>query len=171
MRRTGKHGMAALLVASMFLLMGCTGGSGVLDSVFGSGKKIVGKDIAMQEITEFYYTYSTSTDPPHYQRYHFSVKDGKHVFYHEQREGDHWPLKEKDITVSGTKELSDEEWATFFDLIKGGTVEKRKEDYGSGGSGPWLFLYWKGDRGKYQEFSFASWDAKTSFETFCVALR
>lgn len=155
------------IVISVFFLMGCAEG-GPLSM---SSKKIVGKDIAMEDITEFYYTYSSSTNPPQYQRYHFSVKDGKHLFYHEKREGHRWPLQEKDITISGAKKLSNEEWDAFFACVKDGTVEKRKEHLESGSAGPWLFLYWKGDGSKYQEFSFASPEAKTSFEKLCLALK
>jgi len=54
--------------------------------------------------------------------------------------------------------------------VKGGKVEKRKEHLESGGSGPWLYLYWKGDKAKIQEFSFANLGKKTSFEEFCVKL-
>ena len=50
-------------------------------------------------------------------------------------------------------------------------VEKRKEHLESGSSGPWLFLYWNGDRSKYQEFSFPSWGARKSFEEYCVRLK
>ncbi|MBQ8919466.1 MAG: hypothetical protein IJ056_05115 [Acidaminococcaceae bacterium] len=159
--------IAVALTVSVLFLMGCTGGG----SFFMKDKLIVGKDIAMQDITEFYYTYDASTFPPRFQRYRFSVKDGKHLFYHEKREGKTWPLREKHITVSGTKELSDEEWAKFFACVKDGIVEKRKEHLEDGDAGPWLFLYWKGDRGKYQEFSFVHLGARKEFEELCVTLK
>ena len=41
-----------------------------------SGEKTVGRDIKIDDITEFYYTYSSSTNPPDYQRYRFYVEDG-----------------------------------------------------------------------------------------------
>jgi hypothetical protein len=164
--------IAAVLLVSVCFLMGCTGeAKSISDLLPGNGPKVVGQDIKMGDITEFYFTYSSSTNPPEFQRYHFSVKDGVHRFYHEKREGNHWPLRETDITVSGTKELSQDDWQTFFNYIKDGKVEKRKEHLESGGRGPWLFLYWKGDKGKFQEFAFPSWSAQKSFEDFCIKLK
>ena len=168
-----RYGMiAAVLLFSFCFLTGCTGGGkSFSDLLPGNGPKTVGTEVKMEDITEFYFTYSSSTNPPRYQRYHLYVKDGLYQFYHEKREGNHWPLREKDITVSGTKELSLEEWQTFFNFIKGGNVEKRKEHLESGSSGPWLFLYWKGDKGTIQEYSFPSLAVKKTFEDFCVKLK
>lgn len=135
------------------------------------GKLVVGKNIAFADITEFYYTRSSSTNPPDYQRYHFLVQDGAGTFYHEKREGNHWPLTEEDVTLSGTVELSQQELETFFTLLKDGQVVKREEAQATGGSGPWLYLYWTGDRGKYQAFSFSSWQAQRDFEAFCIRLQ
>ena len=131
----------------------------------------VGTDVALGDVTDFYYTYSTSTAPPHYQRYRFYVDGRKYLFYHETREGGGWPQTEKDITDSGSRPLSKAEWAEFFECLKGGTVENRKEHLEDGDAGPWLFLYWKGDHGKCQEFSFASPAARFAFEELCVRLR
>ena len=136
-----------------------------------NGVMTVGADIAQEDITDFYFTYDSSTNPPFFQRYRFYEDNGAHWFYHEKREGRHWPLREKDITVSGSVKLTDEQWAAFFDLVKGGKVEKRKEHTESGGRGPWLFLYWKGDRGKYQEFAFSSWGVQKAFEVYCIKLK
>ena len=80
-------------------------------------------------------------------------------------------MRESDITVAGSLQLSDAQWSNFIDLLKNGKAEKRKEHLEDGGRGPWLFLYWKGDKDKNQEFTFASWEAKTAFEEFCVALK
>ena len=163
--------IAAALVVPFFLMMGYAGASwSFSDILSGNGPKTVGTDIAMKDITEFYYTYATSTNPPNYQRYHFYIKDGAYMFYHEKREGKHWPLTEKDISVSGRKVLSQEEWKTFFNCVNGGKVEKRKEHLESGGSGPWLFLYWKGDKSKIQEFTFANRNKKVFFEEMCIKL-
>ena len=52
---------AVLSVLILILITGCT----MLN------KKYVGKNISNDDIQEFYYTYSTSTFPPEYQRYHF----------------------------------------------------------------------------------------------------
>ena len=164
--------IAVALVVPFFLLTGCAGASWSFSDILpGNGPKIVGTDVKIDDITEFYFTYDSSTNPPQFQRYRFSVKDGAYLFYHEKREGNHWPLREKDITVSGTKELSLEEWKTFFDYLKDGKVEKRKEHLESGGRGPWLFLYWKGDKSKIQEFSFANYGKQISFEKFCIKLK
>ena len=73
--------------------------------------------------------------------------------------------------MAGSLNLSDTQWSKFFDLLKGGKVEKRKEHLESGGRGPWLFLYWKGDKSENQEFTFASWEAKAAFEEYCVDLK
>ena len=131
----------------------------------------VGKDISIGDVTDFYYTYSTSTNPPEFQRYRFYLKEGKPTFYHEKREGNRWPLTEQDVTVSGGRQLSEQEWVEFFDALKGGTVRNREEHTESGGSGPWLFLYWKGDRSKCQEFSFANYGARQAFESLCSRLK
>lgn len=135
------------------------------------GELTVGTDIAPGDITEFYYTYSASTDPPVYRRYRFYAEDGKTCFSHEVREGDHWPLREEDISVSGTKELTPEEWGEFLDCVKGGAVKKRAEDPADGSSGPWLYLYWTGDRGEYQEFSFPAYGDRLAFEALCLRLK
>ena len=137
----------------------------------GRRERVVGKDIALESITEFYYTHSSSTYPPDYQRYRFYVEEGTYKFYHEKREGTDWPLTESHITGSGSIELSEKEWAEFLNLLKGGAVKKRNPSFESGGSGPWLYLYWKGDRSKYQEFSFASEEMRSSFEHISMELR
>ncbi|MBO4686022.1 MAG: hypothetical protein J5628_05150 [Lachnospiraceae bacterium] len=141
--------------------------------LFGLLKKefVVGKDIAKEDILQFYFTYDSSTYPPEFQRYRFYTEGGKLLFYHEKREGDHWPLSESDATVTGTRELSAAEWDTMFSFLCGGTARAREEHLESGGRGPWLFLYWKGDRGKIQEFTFASYEKQREFEAFCVALK
>ena len=161
------YGAAAVIV--VFLLLYWTG-------VIGGGSlfvrsKTVGKDIELSKVQQFYFTYSTSTNPPHYQRYRFYVEDGKYWFYHEQREGDHWPLTEDDVTVSGTRELSLMEREAFWDLLKGGKVVKRELDITTGRAGPWLYIYWDGDRGEWQQFSFADPGLVLEFEDFCEGLK
>jgi len=163
--------VTAVLLVFLLILMGCTGGKTMASPFLVKNKAVVGNDIVAEDITEFYYTYATSTNPPRYQRYRFYVKESSYLFYHEKREGNHWPLTEKDITVSGTKELSKDQWTAFFNCVKGGNVKKREESTEDGGHGPWLFLYWKGDRSEYQQFSFASVEKKKSFEELCSMLK
>ena len=158
----------ALCMMALLLLSGCA--SKPASPKAGKGEKLVGTDIAIGDVTEFYYTVDASTDPPHYQRYRFYVEDGKRFFFHQKREGDHWPLTENDATVTGTVELTDAEWEKFFDCLRGGTVVKREESLDSGGRGPWLYLYWNGDKSKYQEFSFASLAERSAFEELCEEL-
>ena len=164
--------VCAALFLTVFLLAGCSAkpDTDVQTPTAGRGEKLVGTDVKPEDVTEFYYTYSTSTDPPHYQRYRFYTEDGKRFFFHEKREGDHWPLTEDDATVSGTVELTEAEWKAFFDCLKGGTVKKREENLESGRAGPWLYLYWNGDKGKYQEFTFESYGARCDFEELCEGL-
>ena len=131
---------------------------------------IVGTDIDYDAVGDFYYTYETSTFPPEYQRYRFYVEDGKRWFFHERREGERFPLEEADITATGTLELTDDQWARFCECVEGGTVKAREELLEDGASGPWLYLYWDGDEGRYQEFAFASYGALLDFEAFCEEL-
>ena len=165
-------GVITGIIILLFLTKGVDGRENMtnLISLFGN-KKIVGKNIAISDITEFYYTYATSTNPPDYQRYHFYIKNGEYFFYHEKREGKHWPLRENDKTVFGTVKLSEAEWTIFFDYLKGGKVKNREESLDCGDSGPWLYLYWKGDKSKCQEFSFESFEKKAAFEDFCLKLK
>ena len=139
--------------------------------VLSNRTKTVGKNIKEDDFLEFYYTYSSTVNPPEFQRYRIYIENGKRMFYHEKREGDKVFLTEEDITVSGETELTSEEWTEFWDLISGGTVANRKENAAAGGGGPWLYLYWKGDRNKCQEFTFADPEKKADFEEFCVSLK
>ncbi len=152
---------AALLTLALISMPGC-----MLKSEF-----TVGKDIKQADFTEFYYTVDSSTYPPEFQRYRFYTENGKYYFYHEKREGDHWPLTEADATIKGSIELTPDEWSVFWKLIEGGTVIRRSVSTDSGGRGPWLYLYWKKDRDEYQEFSFESYDKEGEFESFCEELR
>lgn len=131
----------------------------------------VGKNIKSADITEVYFTRSSSVNPPYYQRYRIYTENGKYMFYHEKREGDTFPLTEKDITVSGSFELSEEEKSSLFDCLDGGKVRKRTESVDSGSDGPWVYLYWKGDKSKYQELSFASYDKEAKYEALCEKLK
>ena len=143
----------------------------VLGLMLLNSTKTVGKNIKEDDFNEFYYTYSTTVNPPEFQRYRIYTENGKRMFYHEKREGDRVFLTEEDITVAGSKELSPEEWKTFWNLISEGTVKNRREKITAGGAGPWLYLYWNGDKDKCQEFTFADFEKKTEFEEFCVGLK
>lgn len=133
--------------------------------------KTVGKTVKEGDFKEFYYTYSTTVNPPEFQRYRIYIENGKRMFYHEKREGDKVFLTEEDITVSGETELTSEEWEAFWSYLSGGTVENRKESADSGSSGPWLYLYWNGDKNKCQKFIFADSEKETEFEAFCAGLK
>lgn len=160
---------AILLVTAGILLPGCSGAQDTASDtpVIKAGSRTVKPD----DITEFYWTTASSTFPPNYQRYRFYIEDGVKYFFHETREGTQFPLQEEDITASGTKTLSDEEWDTFCRLLGGGTVKAREEDLSAGDSGPWLYLYWKNDNGTIQEYSFPDYAAQKTFESFCISLK
>ena len=182
---------AALLAATVLAAAGCsvisgvsatgTGGSvgtGGADGPVslpqpGKSAYVVGTDISAEDITDFYYTYENINYNAFYQRYRFYTEDGKHLFFHETRErkDDYGPATDKDTTMIGTFELTDEEWAAFFDFLKGGKVINRVESAESGDRGPWLYLYWKGDPSEYQQFSFESAGTVLAFEEFCATLR
>ena len=132
----------------------------------------VGEDILAEDILEFYWTYDASTYPPEFLRYRLYAADEGYMFYCEKREGDHWPLTEADISFALTVPLAPEEWTFFFDCLRGGRVRAREDllDDGDGDSGPWLYLYWRGDPGECQEFTFASWEKQESFEQMCQAM-
>ena len=152
---------AVLSILILILITGCT--------MFN--KKYVGKNISNDDIQEFYYTYSTSTFPPEYQRYHFYKENGNLYFYHDYRSGETFPLTEKDTKQSGKILLDQDTAKQFYALLENGVVEKRKERLESGSAGPWLYLYWENDKGKYQEFSFESYTKLKEFEEFCKALK
>ena len=147
----------------IFLLM-CVPAAGVCAEIS------VGTDITAEDITDFYYTYSTSTDPPFYQRYRFYMEDGKKLFYHETREGGGWPQTEEDITLSGTVILTEADWSAFFACICNGEVNPHNDEILDGDSGPWMYLYWTGDEGQHQEFTFASPEKRFEFEKLCSRL-
>lgn len=72
----------------------------VLGWVLSNNPKIVGKTIKESDFKEFYYTYSSTTNPPEFQRYRIYIENGKRMFYHEKREGDNVFLTEEDIIFS-----------------------------------------------------------------------
>ncbi len=161
-----------LLAISMmlaFLAAGCVtiGGTGRT-----AGARVVGEDIQIGDITEFYYTYENINYNAFYQRYRFYTEDGKHMFFHETRErkDDYGPATEEDTTLTGTAELTDEQWSEFFRAVSGGEVRKRTDSAESGSRGPWMYIYWNGDQSKYQKYSFPSYAEQKAFEEFCASL-
>ena len=94
------------------------------------------------------------------------------MFFHETRErfGDYDPTTEKDITKSGIFELSREEWKNAFRLLEDGMVSRKKEDKGTGSSGPWTYIYLNNNRNELQEYTFSSFAARQNFENFCLKM-
>lgn len=136
------------------------------------GKMIVGDDILSENIKEFYYTYENINYDASYLRYRFHIENGKHMFFFEKRErpNDYGPATEDDTVAKGDIELTDEQWSEFYNMISGGIVKKREENADSGDCGPWLYLYWEGDKDKYQEFTFESVSKELEFEDYCSKL-
>ena len=166
-----------LIILSVLLLgllmAGCGSGKEQETVALFSGGKTVGKDILKEDITDFYFTEQNINFDAFYQRYRFYAEDGKYYFFHETRErkNDYGWCTEDDTTLIGTLELTDAQWSAFYDIVSGGTVTARKESADAGGSGPWYYLYWKNDRSKYQEYSFASYENEKKFEEYCISLR
>ena len=154
-----------IIVLSAFAVLSLCG-CGMFSSV-----KTVGKNITHEDITEFWYTESSSAYPPDFQRYHFYRENEDWLFYHEKREGNVWPLTEAYITDSGTLVLNEKQKSELFELVDHGTVRKRSENTSAGSGGPWLYLYWKKDRSLEQEFSFESLRKQNDFVLFCEKLK
>ncbi|MBQ6019603.1 MAG: hypothetical protein IJL26_05415 [Clostridia bacterium] len=162
-----------LLCLPIALLVGGCGGRGS-KGLFSALKpeKVVGDDIQAEDITEFVYTFENINYNAKYRRYRFFTEDGKYLFFHETRErpDEYGPTTPEDTTASGTVELTGEEWDSFFETLRGGTVRKRKDGTETGGYGPWTYLYWKNDKNKYRQFEFRDPSARFAFEALCVSL-
>jgi len=145
---------------------------GLFDSIRNSGSKTVGKDITSADITEFFYTEENINFNAYYLRYRFFIRDGKKYFFYDERkrDGEYGPAAEADRIMYGYYEIPDDTWNEFYETIKDGTVVKRTVSTASGDSGPWTYLYWSGDKGKIQEYSFASQQAEDSFLEICRRL-
>ena len=172
-RVSGKHIVlgcfAAALMLALLLFAGERDMGLVLRMTLGR-PLTVGNHIAAESISEFYYTLSTSTDPPHYQRYRFYLQDGSWQLFCETREGQSWPLTEKDITHSAAVSLSDADTAELMRCLQGGAVTRRGSGTETGGREPALYLYWQQDGGEYQQFSFAGYEQRSAFEALCARL-
>ena len=168
-----KKGLTAIVgLLFVAILAGCGAKGKSSDTPMTGSGKIIGKDIQTEDITDFYYTKENINYDAFYQRYRFYVEEGKRYFFHETRErkNDYGPCTEEDTTQSGTIELTEDQWSGFTDLVSGGTVKAREDSADSGGSGPWLYLYWTNDQGKYQQFAFDSYETRTRFEEYCRSL-
>ena len=78
---------------------------------------------------------------------------------------------EKQYRVSGTVELTEEQWTAFCDLVDGGIASTREESLDDGDAGPWLFIYWRGGEEESREFRFATAGTVMAFEAFCAGLK
>ena len=79
-------------------------------------------------------------------------------------------MSEDDITKFCDVDLTDAQRDEFFSYITNGKVTKREESADSGDSGPWLFIYWDGDKDEYQVYSFESYAKQKEFEAFSESL-
>ncbi len=131
-----------------------------------------GSGFSAEDITDFYYTYNWIGYNAEYLRYRFYADDGKYFFFHESRgtRDDYGWNTEDDVISSGTVELTEEQWAAFFTCLKGGTVKSRSEEVLDGDSGPWMYLYLKGDDPAGLEYAFPSQAARSDFAEFCEGL-
>lgn len=125
-----------------------------------------------ENFMDFYYTVENINYNAFYQRYRVYEEDGKHMFFHETRqvEDDYGPATEKDTTLKGSFELTDEEWKEFLGLLERGNASPREEDPVDGDSGPWLYLYLKDGDPEGYEFSFSSYGDLKEFEDWCARL-
>ena len=130
---------------------------------------MVGKNINLKDVSEFYYTYSATTNPAEYERYHFYIENSKYMFFHQIREADHLPLTEEDAIETQNIELTDEQWQQFFSYLEGGKVTKRTESIDTGTKTS-LYLYWNKDKAKYNEFTFETYTKNLEFKKFCNEL-
>ena len=131
---------------------------------------VVGKNISLDEITQFHCVRDSSVYPPVYTAYHFCIENGSAQFEYETREGNSWPLTEEDIAILAAKDLTQEEWDELCSFLEGGHVKKEDEDLVDGDDGPWFTLYWDRDRSEYRTFSFATDESRRSFEEYCEHL-
>ena len=165
--------LTALVVS---LCAGCSGNNGASESASTgrterSGKYEVGEGIPKEDITEFTYTISNSTNPPRYEQYRFFMEDGAYrfSFVQENVAGDTGSRSGELASASGTLELTDTEWDELYDCLEGGSAKKKEEDRNAetGGTYYTYQLYWNGDREKYRKFSFASSRRESEFEALC----
>ena len=167
-KNTSKKGKYFIMGAMVFIVVVLV--AAIFYIQLDKKERVVGNDISLNSITDFYYTHSTSTNPPTYHRYRFYVDEGTYKFYHEKREGDAWPLTESYITQSGTIDLTNEQWNEFLNYLNNGIVNKRNPKLETESTILSLYIYWNGDKGKYQVFSFESLNEKNAFLEYCENL-
>lgn len=128
--------------------------------------KTAGRDFGSEDLNEFHYTYCFTGYPPEYLKYKLYTEDGRHMFYYEWRDESTFSFSlEGPPTAGCTEELTDEQWQEFWSCLEGGTVKSRSENNADGGDGgPEFYLYWNGDKGDIQEFSFATAARREKFE-------
>ncbi len=163
--------MILICILMICVLAGCSRNPGADKTGEKSGMTF-GEDITEDKISKFYYTIENINYDAYYLRYLFYVEDGKHMFFFEERErkNEYGPTTEEDTIAKAEFELSGDEWSDFIRIISGGQVRERQENEESGGSGPWTYLYWIGDKDRYQEYSFESQSTRKEFETLCETL-
>ncbi len=134
--------------------------------------RLVGKHIKREAVLELFYTVENIHYGAFYQRYHFYREGEGFVFEHETRErpDNYGPTTKEDVTGAGSLHLTDPEAARFYELLCGGRVKKRETAKETGDRGPWIYLYWKGDKKTYQSFDFPSPEKLGAFVAFCQSL-
>lgn len=132
-------------------------------------EKIVGKKIKKEDVKAFFYTLSSSAYPAKCETYVFYTQKDEYKFECNKKEGKHFPLLDGDVVFSTEKTVSDVVWNTLFECLQGGKVTKRKAHLETGVLLS-LYLYWEGDRDKWQEFSFETLGKKLEFERLCQML-
>lgn len=164
-----------LAVMAAGILIGCAAASKpakVNDPDDKGEIMVVGKDIIEEDINEFYYTIENINYDAYYLRYKLYNEDGKHMFFFEERKrpDDYGPTTEEDTVAKCEFDLSDKEWSRFYEIISGGEVTARGDDPETGDEGPWTYLYWTGDEGDIQQYSFESEKKMAAFKKLCERL-
>ena len=138
----------------------------------GPSETITDKNIPLEDVTEFCYTYENINYGAFYQRYRFSAENKRYTFSHETRErpDDYGPAMEQDITEAGNFELTPAEWLEAMRLLRNGKVSPRDVSSESGSTGPWTYIYWKNDKSRYQNFEFSGYEEMKAFEDYCYNL-
>ena len=159
--------LRSMMTVSLLILMSICG-----CNRSGSSETITNRNIPLEDVTEFCYTYENINYGAFYQRYRFCAENERYTFSHETRErpNDYGPTTKQDITEEGSFELTFEEWLEAMRLLKKGKVSPRAASSESGSSGPWTYIYWKNDKSRYQNFEFSCYEEMKAFEGYCSDL-